>query len=74
MYCRQCRVVLKEWYEDHDLYHKIGYLIASKSQSVASLYEFSKEKTKREFKSGLDSLICESIAFNKKYEELKIKY
>lgn len=63
-------LILKEWYEDHDLYHKIGYLIASKSQSVDSLYAFSKEKTKREFKAGLDSLICESIAFNKKYEEL----
>lgn len=63
-------LILKEWYEDHDLYHKIGYLIASRSQSLLSLYEFAKEKTKREFKAGLDLLICESIKSNKNYEEL----
>ena len=63
-------LILKEWYEDHDLYHKIGYLIASDMESLLSLYEFSKNKTKKEFKDGLENLIRNSIKYNKKYEEL----
>lgn len=63
-------LILKDWYEDHELYHKIGYLIASKTQTVQSIYEDSKGKTKSEFKQGLDKLIRDSIAYDKAYEEL----
>ena len=63
-------LILKDWYEDHELYHKIGYLIASKTQTVQSIYEDSKGKTKSEFKQGLDQLIKDSIAYDKPYEEL----
>lgn len=63
-------LILKDWYEDHELYHKIGYLIASKTQTVQSIYEDSKGKTKSEFKQGLDQFIKNSIAYDKPYEEL----
>ena len=63
-------LILKDWYEDHELYHKRGYLIASKTQTVQSIYEDSKGKTKSEFKQGLDQLIKDSIAYDKPYEEL----
>lgn len=63
-------LILKDWYEDHELYHKIGYLIASNTQTVQSIYEDSKGKTKSEFKQGLDQFIKNSIAYDKPYEEL----
>lgn len=31
-------LILKDWYEDHELYHKIGYLVASKTKSLQDIY------------------------------------
>lgn len=61
---------LKEWYENIDLYHKIGYLVASDSKSLQLLINNSKDITKTNFQNSLDSLIAQSINFNKDYCEL----
>lgn len=54
-------LTLKEWYEDHDLYHKIGYLIASGTLTLARIYKLSEEKTKDEFRARLDEHIRQSV-------------
>ena len=54
-------LLLKDWRENHEFYHKIGYLIASGYRNIAAIYETSKGKTKREFVSRLDELIKASI-------------
>lgn len=61
---------LKEWYENIDLYHKIGYLVASEFKSLRSLVNDSKDITKTTFQNSLDILIAQSINFNKDYCEL----
>lgn len=61
---------LKEWYENIELYHKIGYLVASESISLQELINKSKDITKSEFQNSLDKLIAESIDFKKDYCEL----
>lgn len=61
---------LKEWYENIDLYHKIGYLVASESKSLQTLINDSKKITKTDFQNSLDKLIAQSINFNKEYYEL----
>ncbi len=61
---------LKEWYENIDLYHKIGYLIASESKSLQGLINESKDITKTTFQNSLDALIANSIDFKKDYCEL----
>ena len=35
---RYAFLTLRGWYEDHDLYHKIGYLIASKQSDIKTLF------------------------------------
>ena len=54
-------LLLKDWHENHKLYHKIGYLIASGYKNLADIYRVSKGKTKREFSAQLDKLIRSSI-------------
>ena len=61
---------LKEWYENVELYHKIGYLIASETKKLQFLIEKSKNVTKTEFQNSLDQLIAESIDFKKDYSDL----
>ena len=61
---------LKEWYENIELYHKIGYLVASESISLQELIFNSKDITKTEFQNSLDNLISKSIDFKKDYGEL----
>ncbi|SEW38338.1 Uncharacterized conserved protein, contains ParB-like and HNH nuclease domains [Ruminococcaceae bacterium KH2T8] len=65
-------LLLKGWYEDHTLYHKIGYLIASgsKNASLQNIYNKSLDMTKSEFKDYLDNQIRESINYKKNYSEL----
>lgn len=59
---QQTFLVLKDWFEDHEYYHKIGYLIASGSMTLQKIFELSKDKTKKEFRDSLDSYIKSSIA------------
>lgn len=49
-----------EWYNERELYHKIGFLI-SEGESIKTLIEASKSRTKPEFKSFLDNLIKEKL-------------
>ena len=63
-------LILKDWYENHELYHKIGYLIASRADSLGNIYKISKGKKKSEFVSELDKLIKKSINIDKNYAEL----
>lgn len=64
-------LILKEWRYDHDLYHYIGYLIASGYMNLRDLYHDTKNFKKSEFLKYLKVKIKESIALvDKTYDEL----
>ncbi len=69
-------LILKDWYEDHELYHKIGYLITSNTKSLQDIFALSRRVidergiTKNQFKSELDVYIKKSIAIHSSYSEL----
>lgn len=63
-------LILKDWYENHEFYHKIGYLIASGAETLENIYQLSKNKKKSEFVTELDNLIKKSIDINRNYAEL----
>ncbi len=67
---QQTFLLLKDWYENHELYHKIGYLIASEKLTLQSIFIISAGKTKQEFRAVLDSYIRESIAIQGNYADL----
>ena len=67
---QQTFLILKDWFEDHELYHKIGYLIASETKSLSEIYELSKDRTKDEFRASLDDYIRDSIAIDGDYSGL----
>lgn len=53
-------------------YHKIGYLIASKTETLSSIYQASKGKGKQAFREVLDDMIRKSVqlADGKNYGDL----
>lgn len=55
---------LKEWYKNNVCYHKIGYLIASGSNTMADLFDEARGKRKSEFMKRLDEMIAESITWS----------
>lgn len=63
-------LTLKEWFSDHEFYHKIGYLIASNSRTLIDILNDYKDKSKTEFRQYLNESIKESIKFKKVYTEL----
>ena len=63
-------LILKDWYEDHELYHKIGYLIASETVTLQQIYHSSLNKTKTAFRNELDAYISKSIAIKGNYADL----
>ena len=63
-------LILTDWYENHELYHKIGYLITSKYKTLQEIYELSKDKTKEELIEVLDFEIKNSIKIKENYGEL----
>lgn len=66
-------LILKDWYEDHNLYHKIGYLIASKDANwtLQNTFSASVGKTKTDFAKLLDGAIAETIKLkNSNYADL----
>ncbi len=67
---QQTFLELKDWYENHELYHKIGYLIASEEKTLQDIYKLSDGKTKQEFRSSLDAYIRQSIAIKNNYADL----
>ena len=58
---RKTFLLLKDWYDYLEFYHKIGYLISSGYKNLAEIYAESENKTTREFSTRLDELIKESI-------------
>lgn len=63
-------LILKDWYNNHDLYHRIGYLI-SVEYKLEDIYNLSINKTKKEFNKLLIDKIKESVKLNNKnYGEL----
>lgn len=62
-------LILKDWFENHELYHKIGYLITA-GMSLNDIYTHSQNKTKRKFAGELDSLIRATIAIKGNYGDL----
>ena len=61
---------LKEWFNNSELYHKIGYLIAVNKKTLRDLIIESSQMGKRDFRSSLNQSIAESINFNKEYLDL----
>lgn len=59
-----------EWFNERDLFHKIGYLICVRTASIKDLYKISSEVSKSDFRKHLDGLIKESIK-NISLEELQ---
>ena len=58
-------LILKDWFEDHELYHKVGYLIASKSKTLLQIYISSQNKTKTAFIELLNDYIKDSVDLTK---------
>lgn len=50
-----------EWFNERDLYHKIGYLVCVKAVTIKELYKRSFTVSKSEFKKHLDTLIVNSM-------------
>lgn len=46
-----------EWFNERELYHKIGFLISVDAVNIKKLYQESDKTTKSEFKTYLDELI-----------------
>ena len=63
-------LTLKDWHENHTLYHKIGYLIASRSISLQEIYVLSRGKTKSAFLAALDEEIRESLSGKESWRDL----
>ena len=63
-------LILKDWYEDDALYHKIGYLIAVGAKQLSEIYGLSLAVTKSEFAARLNAEIKKSLRFNKAYCDL----
>lgn len=61
---------LKEWYKDSELYHKIGYIIASRQETLFELKSKSSRMNKTAFRNTLDKYIADSINFKKDFQEL----
>lgn len=54
-------LLLKDWFENHELYHLIGYLITSNSKTLQQIYKLSIDKSKDDFRKKLRLLIKQSI-------------
>lgn len=63
-------LILKDWFENHELYHKIGYLIASDTMTLQQIYDAAEGTTKDAFRATLDGHIRNSVAIQGNYAEL----
>lgn len=63
-------LILKDWFENHEFYHKIGYLIASETATLQNIYNISQKITKDKFSEELDILIRNSIENKENFAEL----
>ncbi|MBQ8615800.1 MAG: DUF262 domain-containing protein, partial [Clostridia bacterium] len=62
-------LILKDWFKNHTLYHKIGYLI-SVGYQIQQIFDLSLGKTKSEFIYLLDSMIKDSVKIRDNYGDL----
>ncbi|GMO43479.1 MAG: DUF262 domain-containing protein [Treponemataceae bacterium] len=60
---------LKEWHEDRNVYHKIGYLITAGSR-LQDFVERSKIMPKSKFQKTLNEDIARTIQFDEEYADL----
>ncbi len=67
-------LLLTEWYENHILYHKIGYLIATEVFNIQELMKASEGKTKDEFNDFLDMSIAKSIDIDEDRTYMVLSY
>ena len=67
---QQTFLILKDWFENHELYHKIGYLIASNTLTLHQIFQVSENQTKDAFNAILNGYIKKSIALSGNYSEL----
>ena len=67
---QQTFLILKDWFENHELYHKIGYLIASNTLTLHQIFKVSENQTKDAFNAILNGYIKKSIALSGNYSEL----
>ena len=64
---KQTFLTLRYWYEDHEIYHLVGFLVSANLQ-IKDIYENLKTQSKSEFKKSLKSIIK-----GKEIKKLKIK-
>lgn len=72
-------LTLREWFTDHDSYHKIGYLITTGTeiQEIYNLWRNGDSEyplSKDQFQAELDRMIRESIAIEDKDDLLALSY
>lgn len=65
-------LILKEWYDKRDLYHKVGYLVAI-GVSLRTIIDGSHSLTKTEFEASLDNKIKEKLRLTKE-QLLELNY
>ncbi len=70
---QQTFLVLKDWHGNHELYHKIGYLIAVDKLTLRNIFDISADKTKDVFRASLDEYIRESVKIKGNYSDLNYK-
>lgn len=63
-------LVIRDWFDSHELYHKIGYLIASETRTLSEIFDLSLHKTKNEFLSSLNELVKLSVKSDVDYSEM----
>ncbi len=63
-------LILKDWFENHELYHKIGYLVTSEWKTLQQLFTEAAGRTKAEFNEYLDKEIAASIKIADNYADL----
>lgn len=56
-----CHSLILGWYDDRNLFHKIGYLVGTKSVTLFDLVRASRGRTKTEFVTWLDGRIRHSL-------------
>lgn len=61
---------MKDWYQDHELYHKIGYLITCEYTTINKLYMTAQNIKKSEFRKELNRQIKKSMEISRNYAEL----
>jgi uncharacterized protein with ParB-like and HNH nuclease domain len=67
-----------EWFNERDLYHKIGFLVCVNAISIKTLYKNSCTLTKTEFRQYLDNQIKDNLKYisleDLQYEDKNVKW